>query len=60
MSYQRKNVKVTMDNVGLYIYIKGLHYPLTWFNGFCDGRGKKGALVNKKGPCYKNIVKKIL
>jgi hypothetical protein len=36
----------------------GLHYPLTWSNGFCGQRGKRGALVEKgKGPmaekwCY--------
>ena len=29
----------------------GPHYPLTWSNGFCRGRGKNGALVEKgKGP----------
>ena len=27
---------------------KGLHYPLTWLNGFCSGRGKRGALIYKK------------
>jgi hypothetical protein len=29
--------------------IKGLHHPLTWSNGFCGGRGKRGALVVEKG-----------
>jgi hypothetical protein len=37
----------------------GLHYPSTWFNGFCDGRGKRVAMVEKNtGPwkkiCYDN------
>ena len=26
---------------------KGLHFLLTWSNGFCVGRGKEGALVEK-------------
>ena len=35
----------------------GLHYPLTWSNGFCGGRGKRVALVEKgKGPWQRNIV----
>ena len=36
---------------------KGLRYPLTWLNGFCGGRGKRGALVQKgKVPWQRNIV----
>ena len=37
----------------------GLHYPLTWSNGFCYVRGKRGPLVEKgtepmvKKPCYR-------
>ena len=31
--------------------IQGLHYPLTWSNEFCGGKGKRGAMVWKgKGP----------
>jgi hypothetical protein len=39
---------------------KGLRYPLTWSNGFCGGRGKRDALLEKgRGPmvenyCYNN------
>ena len=36
---------------------KGLHFPLTWSNVFCGGRGKRGALVEKcRGPWPKNVV----
>ena len=36
---------------------EGLHYQVAWFNGFCGGRGKRGALVKKsKGPCQRNVV----
>jgi hypothetical protein len=36
---------------------EGLHYPLTWSNKFCGGRGKRGGLVEKgKGPWQKNVV----
>ena len=36
---------------------KGLHYLLTWSNGFCSGRGKRGLLVEKrKGPWQRNDV----
>ena len=37
---------------------KGLHCPVTWFNGFCGGRGKRGALVKKKGrgPWQRSVV----
>jgi hypothetical protein len=27
---------------------EGLHYQVTWSNGFYGGRGKRGALVEKK------------
>ena len=34
-----------------------LHYSLTWSDGFCDGRGKRGAMVEKgKGPWHRNII----
>ena len=34
---------------------QGLHYPLTWSNNFCGGRGKRGVMVEKgKGPWHKN------
>ena len=37
---------------------EGLHYPLTWSNGFSRGRGKRGALVEKDmGPWQRNDVK---
>jgi NADH:ubiquinone oxidoreductase subunit 5 (subunit L)/multisubunit Na+/H+ antiporter MnhA subunit len=32
--------------------IKGLHHPLTRSNGFCGGRGKRGALVVEKARAY--------
>ena len=36
---------------------KGLHYPLTWSNGFSCGRGQKGALLEKgKHPWQGNVV----
>ena len=36
---------------------QGLHYPPTWSNGFCSGRGKRGALVEKcKGPWQRNTL----
>ena len=36
---------------------EGLHHPLIWSNGFCGGRLKRGALVEKrKGPWEKNVV----
>ena len=36
---------------------QGLHYSLTWFNGFCGGRGKRGALEEKgPGTWQRNIV----
>ena len=39
--------------------IKGLHYPLTWSNGFCGGRSKRGALVEKgMGPWQKKCCDK--
>ena len=44
---------------------KDLHYPLTWSNGFCGGRGKIGALVEKrqrpmaKECCYNNFLVKL-
>jgi hypothetical protein len=32
-----------------------MHYLLTWSNGFCSGRSKRGALVGKgKGPWQRN------
>ena len=39
---------------------KGLHYPLTWSNGLCGGRGKRGVLRKRQGPmaekcCHNNI-----
>ena len=36
---------------------QGLHYPVTCSNGFCGGRGKRGAPIEKgKGPWHENIV----
>ena len=38
-------------------HISRPHYPLTWSNGFCKGRGKRGALVEEgKGPRQRNYV----
>ena len=34
---------------------QGLRYPLTWSNGFCGGRGKRGVLV-ERGMGQRNIV----
>jgi hypothetical protein len=32
---------------------KGLHHPLTWSNGFCGERGKRGAMIEKgRDPWY--------
>ena len=39
--HQGKNVKVIME----FEVPKGLHYPLTWSNWFCSGRGKRGAMI---------------
>ena len=36
----RDNPKLSADG--------DLHYPLTWSNGFCGRRGKRGALVERK------------
>ena len=33
---------------------EGLHYPVTRFNGFCGGRGKKCAMVEKY--CYNDLL----
>ena len=34
---------------------QGLHYSLTWSKGYCGGRGKRDALVEKgKGPQQRN------
>jgi hypothetical protein len=30
------------------IIVQGMHYPLTWSNGFCGGRGERGALVGER------------
>ena len=36
---------------------QGLHYPLTWSNGFSAKRGKRGALVEKSGSSWhRNVV----
>ena len=36
---------------------EGLHYPLTWSNGFCNGKCTGGALVEKgKDPWQSNVV----
>ena len=33
---------------------QGLRYPLTWFNGFCGGRGTRGVVVGKnKDPWHR-------
>ena len=45
--YQGKNVKVTMKSRSPKDIFEGLHYPLTWSNAFCSGRGKKGGMVEK-------------
>ena len=42
---------------------QGLHYPMTWFNGFCVGRGERGFLIGKgkgamaKKCCYNNFLR---
>jgi hypothetical protein len=28
--------------------LDGQHFPLIWSNGFCGGRGKRGALLKEK------------
>jgi hypothetical protein len=38
------------------IHFQGLIIALTWSNGFCGERGKKGGMVGKgKGPWQKKI-----
>jgi hypothetical protein len=35
----------------------GLNYPLSWSNGFCNERGKRGSHNAKvRGPCQRNAV----
>jgi hypothetical protein len=37
-------------------HISGLHYPLTWFNGFYNDRGRRDVMIAKgKGPWQNNI-----
>ena len=39
-----------------YIF-QGLINALTWSNGFCDERGKRGGMVGKgRGPWQRNVV----
>ena len=39
-----------------YIF-EGLHYLVTWSNGFCGGKGKRGVLVEKdNGMWHRNDV----
>jgi len=39
------------------IHFQGLIIALTWSNGFCDERGKKGGMVGKgKGPWQKKYL----
>ena len=63
--HQAKYSRVTMAFEIPKRHDQGLHYPLTWFNGFCGGRGKNGTLVeNGKGPmaekcCYSTILMKL-
>ena len=53
----KKNVKVTMEFEVSQKHIWRLHCPLTWSNGFCARRGKRGAMVDKgKGPCQRKVV----
>jgi hypothetical protein len=34
-----------------------MHYPLTWSNEFCGGRGKIGASIEKvKGPMANKMI----
>ena len=40
--HQGKNVRVTME-----FEVSRRHYPSTLSNEFCNGRGKKGAMVEK-------------
>jgi len=56
--HQGKNVKMTMEFEVPKDIFTGLHYPSTWFNGFCDGRGKRVAMVEKNtGPWKKNLLR---
>ena len=57
--HQGNNFTVTMQFGSPKDIFQGLHYPLTWSNGFCGGRGKRGALLGKdKGLWQRKIVKK--
>ena len=50
----RKNLKWPWSSRSPKGIFWGLHYPLTWSNGFCGGRGKRNALVEKRqGPMAK-------
>ena len=47
---KRKNVRVTMK-------LEVSHYPPTWSNGYCGGRGKRSALVEKaRDPWHRKVV----
>ena len=49
--HQGKNVRVTMEFEVPKNFFEGLHHPLTWSNGFCNGRGTRGDLIEKgRGP----------
>ena len=45
--HQGKNGRETMDFEVPKRHILSMHYPLTWSDGYCGGRGKIGALVER-------------
>jgi hypothetical protein len=47
-SHQGQNVRVTLEFEVPKRHILGPTLYTTWFNEFCDGRGKRGALVEKR------------
>ena len=55
--HQGKNVGVTMEFKIPKRHITRPDHPLTWSNGFCNGRGKRGVVVeNSRGPWQRNVV----
>ena len=53
--HQENNVRVIMELEVPKKHVLGLHYPLSWSNGLCNGRGKRRSLVAYvRGPCHRS------
>ena len=59
-SHQGKNVRVTVEFEILKRHMLRLHYPLTWSNMFCGGRGKRSDMVKRKKKKTKAHAREIL